>query len=317
MAADVRCLMPRYTRTEKLARFFRNLVTCQGGQLDLPTYHARVLLLVAHDPGVRLRDIAASLNITERRAFGIITDLAEAGYVVKEKNGRRNRYHIQAHLPLPEPDGRERTVGEVLALLTSTAAPATFKLPPAGGSWRVRVVDPHAEHRASTEDRGNPEAFAHMAIDAGASLVIASGPHVLRGMQFYKGHLIAYSLGNFAGYGNFATAGDLGMSVILHVTLAATGRFESARIYPIQFTGAGARAGRRRDRLCRQAGLGGLRFERGPHPVLGRHQAPAGGPLAYVARRTHVLKWGFGDTRADPPQAGRAGRDAPTAFRLS
>ncbi len=89
------------------------------------TYHARVLLLVAHDPGVRLRDIAASLNITERSAFGIITDLAEAGYVVKEKNGRRNRYHIQAHLPLPEPDGREPTVGEVLALLTGTDAPAT------------------------------------------------------------------------------------------------------------------------------------------------------------------------------------------------
>ena len=42
------------------------------------TYHARVLLLIAHDPGVRLRDIAASLNITERSAFGIITDLAEA-----------------------------------------------------------------------------------------------------------------------------------------------------------------------------------------------------------------------------------------------
>jgi MarR family len=89
------------------------------------THHARVLLLVAHDPGVRLRDIAASLDITERSAFGIITDLAEAGYVVKEKHGRRNRYHVQAHLPLPEPDGRERTVGEVLALLTGTGAPAT------------------------------------------------------------------------------------------------------------------------------------------------------------------------------------------------
>ena len=71
------------------------------------------------------------------------------------------------------------------------------------------------------EDRGNPEAFAHMAIDAGASLVIASGPHVLRGMQFYKGHLIAYSLGNFTGYRNFATGGDLDTSVILHVTLSA------------------------------------------------------------------------------------------------
>ena len=89
------------------------------------------------------------------------------------------------------------------------------------------------------EDRGNPEAFAHMAIDAGASLVIASGPHVLRGMQFYKGHLIAYSLGNFAGYSDFATDGDLDISVILHVTLSAAGRFESARIYPIEFTGSG------------------------------------------------------------------------------
>jgi len=89
------------------------------------------------------------------------------------------------------------------------------------------------------EDRGNPAAFAHLAIDSGASLVLASGPHVLRGMQFYKGHLIAYSLGNFAGYGNFATDGDLDLSVILHVTLSAAGRFESARIYPIQFTSTG------------------------------------------------------------------------------
>jgi hypothetical protein len=84
------------------------------------TPHARVLLCVAHDPGVRLRDIAASLDITERGAFGIITDLAEAGYIVKEKGGRRNRYRIQAHLPLPEPDGRERTAGEILALLIGT-----------------------------------------------------------------------------------------------------------------------------------------------------------------------------------------------------
>jgi hypothetical protein len=89
------------------------------------TNHARVLLCVAHDPGARLRDIATSLNITERSAFGIIADLVEAGYVVKEKDGRRNRYHIQAHLPLPEPAGREHTVGEVLALLVGTDATAT------------------------------------------------------------------------------------------------------------------------------------------------------------------------------------------------
>ena len=84
------------------------------------TNHARVLLCIAHDPGVRLRDIAASLGITERSAYGIVTDLAEAGYIVKQKNGRRNRYQIQAHLPLPEPTSQERTVGEVLALLAGT-----------------------------------------------------------------------------------------------------------------------------------------------------------------------------------------------------
>ena len=81
------------------------------------TNHGRVLLCIAHDPGVRLRDIAARLGITERSAHGIITDLAEAGYVVKQKDGRRNRYRIQAHLPLPEPGTREPAVGEVLAVL--------------------------------------------------------------------------------------------------------------------------------------------------------------------------------------------------------
>jgi hypothetical protein len=86
------------------------------------TNHARVLLCIAHDPGVRLRDIAASLGITERSTYGIVTDLAEAGYVLKQKTGRRNRYQIQAHLPLPEPSSQERTVGDVLALLAGTAA---------------------------------------------------------------------------------------------------------------------------------------------------------------------------------------------------
>src|ERR1700719_2950912 len=83
------------------------------------TNHARVLLHLAHDPGARLRDIAASLGITERRAHGIITDLAEAGYVITQKDGRRNRYQIQAHLPVPEPGTREPAVGEVVALFAA------------------------------------------------------------------------------------------------------------------------------------------------------------------------------------------------------
>ncbi len=81
------------------------------------TNHARVLLCIARDPGARLRDIAASLDITERSAHSIVADLAEAGYVVKEKDGRRNRYQVKAHLPLPGPGTGGPAVGEVLALL--------------------------------------------------------------------------------------------------------------------------------------------------------------------------------------------------------
>ena len=135
-------------------------------------------------------------------------------------------------------------------LLNLPAARALIKR--AGREANVVVVYMHAGAEGSGadhvtgreeyylgEDRGNPEAFAHMAIDAGASLVIASGPHVLRGMQFYKGHLIAYSLGNFAGYHNFSIHGDLTMSAILRVRLSSSGRFEQGRLYPVQLTGAG------------------------------------------------------------------------------
>jgi hypothetical protein len=85
----------------------------------LLTSHARVLLAIARDPGIRLRDIAAALGITERSAYAIVTDLASAGYVAKHKDGRRNRYQIQAHLPLPEPASQQTTIGELLDLLTS------------------------------------------------------------------------------------------------------------------------------------------------------------------------------------------------------
>jgi hypothetical protein len=81
------------------------------------TNHARVLLAIARDPGARLRDIAATLGITERSAYGIVTDLTAAGYVIKHKDGRRNRYQIQAHRPLPEPASQAPAIGDVLAVL--------------------------------------------------------------------------------------------------------------------------------------------------------------------------------------------------------
>jgi DNA-binding transcriptional ArsR family regulator len=81
------------------------------------TNHGRALLEIARDPGLRLRDIAAALDVTERTAYGIVADLTDAGYVVKQRDGRRNRYEIQAHQPLRESISRERTVGDVLDLL--------------------------------------------------------------------------------------------------------------------------------------------------------------------------------------------------------
>jgi len=84
------------------------------------------------------------------------------------------------------------------------------------------------------EDRGNPQRFAHMAIRAGADLVIASGPHVMRGMEFYRNRLIAYSLGNFANFHNFSGGGDLVHSGILHVTLTSGGRFVTGQLVSVR-----------------------------------------------------------------------------------
>jgi poly-gamma-glutamate capsule biosynthesis protein CapA/YwtB (metallophosphatase superfamily) len=96
-----------------------------------------------------------------------------------------------------------------------------------------------AEESYVGEDRGNPEAFAHMAVDAGADLVLGSGPHVLRGMEIYRGRLIAYSLGNFAGYHNFGLDGALADSAVLHVHLSAGGAFRSGRIASVRLVDAG------------------------------------------------------------------------------
>jgi hypothetical protein len=89
------------------------------------------------------------------------------------------------------------------------------------------------------ENRGNPEAFARMAIDAGADLIIGYSPHVLRAIEIYKHRLIAYSLGNFAGYHNFALDGALADSAILRVRLSARGAFLSGRVRSVLMVGAG------------------------------------------------------------------------------
>jgi DNA-binding IclR family transcriptional regulator len=110
--------------------------SCRTAKWSFLTNHARALICIAHDPGVRLREIAAALDITERSAYAIVTDLAEAGYVVKAKDGRRNRYEIQEHLPLRESVARERTIGEVLDVLVKASEPEDDAPPHPSGSFR-------------------------------------------------------------------------------------------------------------------------------------------------------------------------------------
>jgi hypothetical protein len=81
------------------------------------TNHGQVLLCIAHDPGIRLREIGETIGITERAAHRIVSELAAAGYISRKRNGRRNHYTIQSHLPLPDPLAREQRIGDLLAIL--------------------------------------------------------------------------------------------------------------------------------------------------------------------------------------------------------
>ena len=103
----------------------------------------------------------------------------------------------------------------------------------------------HVANRDETylgERRGNPVAFAHAMIDAGADLVLASGPHVLRAMEWYRKRLIAYSLGNLAGSHTLSTAGVLAESALLRVTLDARGRFIAGKLIALKLDGFGTPA---------------------------------------------------------------------------
>ncbi len=92
----------------------------QGPGWTFLTNHAQVLVCIAQDPGVRLRDIGERVGITERAAYRIVAELAAAGYITRKRNGRRNHYTVNAHFPLPDPVARDQNVGELLAIMTAT-----------------------------------------------------------------------------------------------------------------------------------------------------------------------------------------------------
>jgi len=109
----------------------------------------------------------------------------------------------------------------------------------AGAEGADKAHVPFGTEHAFGEDRGDSRHFARTAIDAGADVVLGSGPHVLRGLELYRNRLIAYSLGNLAGWHNFGTGGRSSLSALITVALGPAGRFFAARIASYKLDGAG------------------------------------------------------------------------------
>jgi hypothetical protein len=158
----------------------------------------------------------------------------------------------------------------------------------AGAEGSGQVHTPDHDEIAFGENRGNPRAFARAAVAAGADLVVGSGPHVLRGIELDHGRLIAYSLGNLAGYRNFGIGPVTGTSALLQVRLGPDGTFMSGGLSSLRLSGAGipapdpdGAAARLISRVSREDfGAHGVTVEHGrlvPH--AGFEQAP---PLAHV-----------------------------------
>jgi hypothetical protein len=147
----------------------------------------------------------------------------------------------------------------------------------AGAEGSDRTAVPLGREFAFGEDRGDSRAFAHLAIDAGADLVLGSGPHVIRGLETYRGRLIAYSLGNFAGVHNFAAGGTLSVSGVLTVRVDRRGRLRNGWWHGVTLDAAGT-----------------------PHPDRG-------------ASRTLVAQLSARDFGTAAPRVARSGRILPPA----
>lgn len=118
---------------------------------------------------------------------------------------------------------------EALARRADKKADVVVVLIHAGAEGVDQTHTPEGTEYAFGENRGDPRAFAHAVVDAGADLVLGSGPHVIRGVERYRGKLIAYSLGDFAGWHTFGTGGALGLSGLLTVKVDENGRIRGGR----------------------------------------------------------------------------------------
>jgi poly-gamma-glutamate capsule biosynthesis protein CapA/YwtB (metallophosphatase superfamily) len=206
-----------------------------------------------------------------------------------KRHGRRVAFLGFSTYPWSAPMSDHRQVRRLVAR-AARKAPIVVVFFHAGAEGTGQTAVPYARERAFGEDRGRSRAFAHAAIDAGADLVLGSGPHVLRGMEYYKRRLVAYSLGNLAGWHNFNTSGTSALSALLRVEVARNGAVARARVFSLRLTSAGVphrdgsgTSSRLMRRLSRRDfGLRSPWSPRGkvggpPEASLGSAQAPAAG----------------------------------------
>jgi MarR family len=113
-------------------------------QWQLLSNHGRVLVAVARDPGLRLRDIAQICDITERSAHRIVSELVEQGYLIRRREGSRNHYEIRPDVPIHDPLLGEHWVGEILTVLAGSVAWADGRRGRAGGGAERRRGDRRA-----------------------------------------------------------------------------------------------------------------------------------------------------------------------------
>jgi poly-gamma-glutamate capsule biosynthesis protein CapA/YwtB (metallophosphatase superfamily) len=155
-----------------------------------------------------------------------------------KRRGRRVAFLGFSTYPWSAPMSDHRQVRRLVAR-AARRAPIVVVLFHGGAEGAGKTGVPRGRERAFGEDRGHSRAFAHLAIDAGADLVLGSGPHVLRGMEYYKRRLVAYSLGNLAGWHNFNTSGMSALSALLRVELARDGAVARARVLSLRLSSAG------------------------------------------------------------------------------
>jgi capsule synthesis protein PGA_cap len=134
---------------------------------------------------------------------------------------------------------RDLAAARSLVASASRRADVVVAMMHAGAEGADQTHTPTGVERAFGENRGDTRAFAHAAVDAGADLVVGSGPHVVRGLELYRNRLIAYSLGNFLAYRTFEQGGTLSLSGILRVRLDGSGRPLAARWVSIRLAEPG------------------------------------------------------------------------------